>query len=96
MNDLERLLTRDVERLLDRLAASIPDNAAARIRRSMPTLATRIEDVDARLAVARGALLDAYASWRQALEDAENLWALAAWRAAVADEPPAASARLAA
>ena len=96
MNDLERLLTNDITRLIDRLAASTSDGAVAQIRASMPVLATRLNDTDARLAAARTALLGDYARWRQALEDAENMWALAAWRMAVAEEPTAAANRMAA
>jgi hypothetical protein len=87
MNELERLLADDVARLMDRLAASIPEGAVGRIRASMPAVAPRIDDVEQRLAAARTALLEDYARWRQALEDAENIWAVAAWRTAVEAEP---------
>jgi hypothetical protein len=96
MNDLERLLTEDVTRLIDRLAASIPEGTMERIRGSMPRLAMRINDVDERLATTRMTLLEDYARWRRVLEDAENIWALAAWRTAVADEPATAATRIAA
>ena len=86
MNDLERLLADDLTRLIDRLASSIPERAVNRIRASMPHVAARIEDVDERLAATRAALLEDYARWRRALEDAENLWAVAAWRTAFGDE----------
>ena len=89
MNDLERLLIEDVARLIDRIATSIPEGTTGRIRGSMPTLAARIGDIDERLAAARATLLDDYARWRQTLQDAEDIWALAAWRTAVADEPVA-------
>ena len=34
----------------------------------------------------RAALLDDYGRWRRALDDLENLWALANWRSAAAQE----------
>jgi hypothetical protein len=34
------------------------------------------------MAVVRAALLDGYGRWRRSLDDLENLWALAAWKAA--------------
>ena len=86
MNDLERLLVDDLTRLIDRLASSIPEGAVDRIRASVPQFATRIDDVDERLAAIRTALLEDYARWRRALEDAENLWAVAAWRTTFGDE----------
>ena len=88
MNDLERLLSEDVARLIDRIATSIPEG--------MPTLATRISDIEQRLAAARMALLDDYARWQQTLRDAEDICALAAWRTAVADEPVTAAVPIAA
>ncbi len=91
MNELERLLTDDVTRLIDRLAASLPDGAMERVRVAIPTLAMHLDEVDDKLAPARAALLDDYARWRRALEDAENIWALAAWRSAVAEEPATAA-----
>jgi putative membrane protein len=72
MNDLERLLAQDVRRLIDRLA--IPEGAVDQIRSSMPTLATRTDDLEERLAAARATLLDDYACWRQTLLDAESIW----------------------
>jgi hypothetical protein len=96
MNDLERLLTEDVARLIDRIATSIPEGTVGRVRGSIPTLATRINDIDGRLAAARATLLDDYARWRQTLQDAEDIWALAAWRTAIADEPVTAPEAIAA
>jgi hypothetical protein len=31
--------------------------------------------------------MEGYGRWRRALEDLENLWALAAWRSTAAEEP---------
>lgn len=86
MNELERLLTNDVTRLIDRLATSLPADTIGQVRTSMPRLSTRLDEADRQLADARNALLEEYARWRQALEDVENLWALAACKTAVVDE----------
>jgi len=32
-------------------------------------------------------VLDGYGRWQRTLEDLENLWALASWRSAAAQEP---------
>ena len=40
----------------------------------------------AQLAQARASLVEGYGCWRRALEDVENLWALAAWRSTAAEE----------
>lgn len=87
MNELERLLTADVERLIDRLAASVPPNTIGRLRTSMPQLSARIEETDQRLAETRRLLSEEYASWREQLAEIEDLWSLATWKTAVADEP---------
>jgi len=39
------------------------------------------------LATARGALLEDYGRWRRALDDLENLWALASWSSGPAEQP---------
>ena len=39
----------------------------------------RLDDADSELATARAAMVESYGRWRRALEDVENLWALAAW-----------------
>jgi hypothetical protein len=44
-----------------------------------PRLRARLDDVEGSLAVARAALLEDYGRWRRALDDLENVWALAAW-----------------
>jgi hypothetical protein len=62
-----------------------------------PLLHSRLDEADAQLAAARASLLDGYGRWRRALEDVENLWALAAWRrSAAAEEPSEQAAALAA
>jgi hypothetical protein len=96
MNELERLLTDDVARLIDRLATSLPADTISQVRTSLPRLSSRIEEADQRLAEARNAVLEEYARWCEALEDVENLWALAAWKTAVVDEPAGGAIRTAA
>jgi hypothetical protein len=86
MTELERVLSADMARLLDRLSASMPEGALDRIRTATPTLRARLDETEASLATIRASLVDGYARWTSALDDLENLWALAAWRA-VADEP---------
>ena len=96
MNPVERVLHHELVGLLDRLAMSVPDGALDAIRAANPTLKTRLDDADAKLATLRAALLDDYGRWRRALEDVENLWALGAWRSAAAEEPAEHSPALAA
>ena len=95
MNQMERVLSDDLVRLIDRLAASIPDGAFDRIRTTTPTLRARLDQMEATLAAAHGSLVGAYGRWAQVLDDLENVWALAAWRAA-AEEPAESAPRLAA
>jgi hypothetical protein len=96
MNPVERVLDDELARLLDRLAASVPGGSLGAIGAMQPALRSRIEQVEAGLANIRGTLLDAYGQWRRALEDLENIWALAAWRSAVTEEPSEGVASLAA
>lgn len=95
MNPMERMLSNELARLIDRLAASIPEGSLERIRTVTPTLAARLAHVEAGLAGAHASMVEDYARWRQALDDLENIWALAAWRSA-AEEPVDTVARLAA
>jgi len=95
MNAMERVLSEDLARALDRLATSIPEGSLERIRTATPTLAARLADLESGLAGARASLVEDYARWTRALDDLENIWALAAWRS-VAEEPLAATSRLAA
>ena len=55
-----------------------------------------VQRAEASLAAARASLLEAYGRWRRGLEDLENLWALAAWRSATAEEPSEQASALAA
>lgn len=96
MNPVERVLHQELTGLLDRLATSVPEGGFERIRATNPTLKTRLDDADAKLAAVRESLLDQYGRWRRALEDVENLWALGAWRSTAAEESTEQSAPLAA
>ena len=95
MNAMERLLSADIARAIDRLATSIPEGSLERMHTVTPTLAARLTAVETGLAGARAALVEDYARWTRALDDLENIWALAAWRSA-AEEPLDAVSRLAA
>jgi hypothetical protein len=95
MNSMERVLSDDLTRLVERLSASIPEGALERIRTTTPTLVRRRDEVEAILAGARASLIEDYARWARALDDLENVWALAAWRSA-AEEPVERASRLAA
>jgi hypothetical protein len=99
MNPVERVLDDEVGRLLDRLAASMPDGCLPAMAAKTPALRRRLDEVDGQMATIRATLLEGYGRWRRALEDAENLWALAAWRTdaeASASEEAASASSLAA
>jgi hypothetical protein len=96
MNPVERVLQQELTGLLDRLATSVPEGGFETIRASNPSLKTRLDDADAKLAAVRESLLDSYGRWRRALEDLENLWALGAWRSTAAEESTEQSTALAA
>jgi hypothetical protein len=85
MNPVERLLQEEVTHFVDRLASSIPtDGVGSRALTSGAR--TRLDEAEAQLAQARASLVEGYGRWRRALEDVENLWALAAWRSTAAEE----------
>jgi hypothetical protein len=87
MSHFERLLQDDLNRLVDRIAARAGDDAATGLKSD---LRTRIERSEDRLTVLRAALLDGYAEWGRAIEECEDLWALAGLRR----EAPEAAAQL--
>ncbi len=87
MSHFERLLQDDLNRLVDRVAARAGDGTAAGLKSD---LKTRIERSEERLTALRGALLDGYAEWERAMEECEDLWALAGLRR----ETPEAAAQL--
>jgi len=86
MNPVDRVLYEELTHLIDRLASSVPDGSLADRAVASPQLRTRLDDADVQLAAARASLLEGYGRWRRALEDVENLWALAAWRRSAAPE----------
>ena len=85
MNAVEQLLYDEVTHFIDRLATSVAPGAG--VPTALPAMRARLEDADAELATARMAMMESYGRWRRALEDVENLWALAAWRSTAAEEP---------
>jgi hypothetical protein len=86
MNPVDRILYEELTHLVDRLATSVPNGSLAQAAESNPLLRSRLDEADAQLAAARASLLDGYGRWQRALEDIENLWALAAWRRSAAAE----------
>ena len=86
MNPVDRILYEELTHLVDRLATSVPNGSLTQAAGANPLLRARLDEADAQLATARAALLDDYGRWRRALEDMENLWALAAWRRSAASE----------
>jgi hypothetical protein len=95
MNAMERVLTGELEGLLERLAATVPGGCLQAVTAREPTLRKRLDEVDGQLAVLRASLVDGYGRWCRALDDVENLWALAAYRSAP-EEPAEESPSLAA
>jgi hypothetical protein len=95
MNPVERLLQEEITHFVDRLASSVPAEAVTS-HAMTPAVRTRLDDAEVQLAHARASLMEGYGRWRRALEDVENLWALAAWRSTAAEEtgehPPALAA----
>ncbi|MCI0546372.1 MAG: hypothetical protein L0027_03710 [Candidatus Rokubacteria bacterium] len=77
MNELDRLLRQDLNYLLDRLAAMTPEGIASRAAEERPELGWRLAEAEARLSAIRSVLLREYAEWGLALEECEELWALA-------------------
>lgn len=85
MNGLEKLLNTEITHLLDRLATSAaggPPPAAL----ANPTLRARMNDMEVTLATLRTTLFDDYGRWTRALDDLENVWALAVWISAASEE----------
>ena len=86
MNAVDVVLRDEVGRLMDRLAATVPGGSLEAASTANPTLRARLDDMEGSLAAARTALLDDYGRWRRTLDDLENLWALAAWSSAAAEQ----------
>lgn len=89
MNPVERILNDEVARLLDRLAASVPPGCLRATAAESSALRRRLDEVEGQMAVVRASLLGGYGRWGRLLEDVENLWALAAWRAGAPEASPA-------
>lgn len=96
MNAMERLLHEEITRLMDRLAATVHEGDIEHMQGANPTLGQRLDEMEAALAGIRNSLMDGYGRWTRALDDLENLWALAAWRSAASEETPEKAAALAA
>jgi len=77
MKILDDLLQDDLNRLVDRIAGRTGDDAAAGLK---PDLKLRLDRAEARLTALRIALLDGYADWLRAVDECEDLWALAGLR----------------
>lgn len=78
MNGLDRLLQSELADLMDRLAPSAAGDD--------PTVRARVNDMETTLAAMRRTLLEDYGRWTSALDDLENLCALAVWRSAASEE----------
>jgi hypothetical protein len=96
MNAMDRLLHDEITRLMDRLAASLPEGGLEGMRAVNPTLKLRLDEMETTLAGLRSGLLEGYWRWTRALDDLENLWALAAWRSTTSEESPEKATALAA
>lgn len=96
MNSMERLLHDEITRLMDRLASSVAESGIERMRAVNPTLKLRLDEMETTLAGLRSALVEGYGRWGRALDDLENLWALAAWQSAEAEEASEKTSALAA
>jgi hypothetical protein len=95
MNRLEQALNDEVAGLLERLAGSVPGGCLETMTARRPTLRRRLDEVETQMAGLRASMLESYGRWQRALEDVENLWAVAAWRSE-AEEPAEQTASLAA
>jgi hypothetical protein len=77
MKTLDDLLQDDLNRLVDRIAARAGQETAAGLK---PDLKLRLERSESRLTGLRVALLEGYAEWLRAVDECEDLWALAGLR----------------
>ena len=90
MSHFDRLLQDDLNRLIDRIAVRAGEGTAAGLK---PDLRVHIERSEERLTVLRAVLEDAYGEWMRALDECEDLWAVAGLRREVPE--PAAQLRAA-
>jgi hypothetical protein len=84
MNGLEKLLQDELNRLVDRVAARVGDDTTAGLNSDLKAHIERCED---RVTALRAVLLDGYAEWTRALEECEDLWAVAGLRKDSAEAP---------
>jgi hypothetical protein len=82
MNPLDRLLREEMSRCVERIAGAYGEGTLPFVTAHHPRLGARIEEAETRLAGLRSGLLENYAAWEAALEEMENLWALAAMKQA--------------
>ena len=92
MNAMERLLQDELDRLLDRIAVSAGEDTATGLKSDLRAPIERCED---RVTALRAALLDGYTEWTRALEECEDLWAVAGLRKDGAEAPARISRRAA-
>jgi hypothetical protein len=85
MNPVQQVLDRELGALLERIAGSLPSGTLTSVMTSNPALKARLEVADSQLAAARASMLEAYGRWNRALEDLENLWAVAELYASTSD-----------
>jgi hypothetical protein len=76
MNALERIVQDDLNHLIDRIASTTEHGMVADCIERRLELVARLEEAERQLSSARQALLQAYGSWRQALQQCGDLWAL--------------------
>jgi hypothetical protein len=76
MNRVEELLQTELNHLVDRIASATRQGIVADCLERQPELAARLGDAETELSSARQRLLQGYGSWRQALEECSDLWAL--------------------
>lgn len=76
MNRVEELLQGELNHLVDRIASATRRGVVADCLERQPELAARLGEVEDELSSARQRLLQDYGSWRQALEECGDLWAL--------------------
>ena len=77
MSHFDRLLQDDLNRLIDRIAVRAGEGTAAALK---PDLKAHIERSEERLTLLRAVLQDAYAEWTRALDECEDIWAVAGLR----------------
>jgi hypothetical protein len=76
MNRVGQLLQSELNHLVDRIASATRQGMVADCLERQPELAARLGEVENELSSARQRLLQDYDSWRQALEECGDLWAL--------------------